>query len=114
MSEMEVSTSAPTGPPEGSAGSEAAQTPPPTVSFSPSELPSFMPSWIPENCTADTDCGHDDFFCVLNSTCCKYNTTCRIGGIVPKSGSSMVPLSFTSGVYSAVFFGLIVAFGIGL
>jgi outer membrane biosynthesis protein TonB len=78
-------------------------TPPP----SPSALASSAPSLSPKTCSVDEDCGDEEYYCVLNSTCCKFDTICNVGPAT--SGGSSITLF--SGL-STLAIGMIIAIGL--
>lgn len=63
---------------------------------------------MPSNCTMDSDCGDDSWYCMEKSnTCCEYNTTCRIetDNTMATSGASM----FVYGIVTTVAYGAILS-----
>ena len=80
---------------------QPSSSPSPTiVSFDTSLLNQFD-----SNCTSNEECGDADFFCARNTTCCRYNSTCRVGA-APRSDASSFP---AVSVYSFVVYGLALA-----
>ncbi len=59
------------------------------------------------NCTVDSDCG-EGWFCMENfTTCCEYNTTCRVGGPMPEPTSSAISLFY--GIATTLCSGIVIA-----
>jgi outer membrane biosynthesis protein TonB len=75
------------------APSTTSPTPSPTTTLMPSVFPTLVPTFLPQNCTIDEDCNHNDYYCAMNTTCCKWNVTCHIGAAMPTSGAESLSIS---------------------